>query len=157
MAAAGKDLSWALRELEANCFFDLRGPVKEYLKDLEEEGAPVTRWSFVPHPGLIFDKQSLHRYIVTIDTLSNTIHLPVQSFLERQKANITVFYAGGWADFLCDISMSSHGFEIWLNDLKSVLLDANAERFCSSVDELISIFRVTDTRILCGKVLASLA
>jgi hypothetical protein len=153
----------AVQKAETRSFYELDERTKKTLSTLiSADGPKVEAWSFVPHPKvfevLAGSGERLQRYIVTIDTQSSAVYEPVRSFLQSQRSNISAYFSGGWADFLCDIQMTSPNFNVWLEQLREVLRKANANKFCpaGNVNSLISAFLVEDQIVICGKLLEDL-
>lgn len=157
-------LFWKLREvlpeLESRSYFELDRQTKKLLANFEgiRNGLPtIEAWTFTLHPlvieAFIGRDKPLKRYILTIDTLRSTVYTPVKDFLENHKTNITSYYTGGWADFLCDLQMDQQSFNDFLEELKSVLRGAGIEEIVGEgkVDEVISIFEVIEPIIICRR------
>lgn len=136
--------------LDARSYFELPESQRKALDGPSGIG-PITAWSFTAHPK-VFEHLSkangLKRYIVTIDTMRNFVYSPMCQFLQRQRTNISSFFAGGWTDFLCDIQMDEDTFKQFREDLESELTRARIERVATRRREAYSIFRVTETIVL---------
>src|SRR3954463_8466950 len=119
-----------LPEIESNSYFDLSDQAKEVLSHFEGTNPDVPRieaWSFVPHPNVLKAftgrHRNLRRYIMTIDAMRSKIYIPIRDFLLKQTTNVTSYYTGGWADFICDVQMDPESFEGLLADIRAVLID----------------------------------
>jgi hypothetical protein len=151
-----------LPELETKSYFDLEQKTKDIISSLEAKNgdAGIDAWSFIPHPEIFSKLQTISRYIVTIDTISSQVYFSVFEFLRGQKANVSSYYSGGWADFVCEVHFDEKNFDRWYKELKQVLVDANAEKFCpkkqGGLDSLLSVFKVIDSHILCRQPIADL-
>jgi hypothetical protein len=155
-----------LSRAEDRSYFDLPPRIKQMVREFETPAPDlphIEAWSFVPHPAVIEEfagpDGKLERYILTIDTQRSSVYSPVRDFLKSQNANVSSYYSGGWADFLCDVQMDRVRFEEFVNSLRKVLKDADAEKFCPrprGVDALISIFKVEEPLVVCGQILRDL-
>ena len=143
-------------ELEACSRYDLKPDTRKLVDSLLPDNAEI-RWSFVPHPTVLeaLTGNKFARFILTVDTIDASVHLPVLKFLKEQRFNITVYSTNGWADFICDIRMSVDDFGVWMRQLISVLQDAGAARYAddSNVNSLIAVFHVDKEWMLCGHIL----
>ena len=143
--------------LDAHSFFQL-SPEEQQLATsaLKPDGKPlIEAWSFVPHP-LVFSKigMEIHRYIVMVDTMSSDVYDPVLEFLSRDIPNVSTYYSGGNADFVCDVNMTDQNFASWKDDLCKVLRDCGGKSFVEpghDVKDLLTIFRAAENALIrCG-------
>lgn len=143
---------WPL--IDAKCYFDL-SPTEQATADSAKKpnGQPlIEAWTFVPHPEL-FKKLGInfHRYIVMIDTMSSDVYEPVLEFLTQNTPNLSTYYSGGYADFICDLNMLDTNFESWKEQLCTVLRNCNAQIFVKDggdVSELLKIYRAADNYLI---------
>lgn len=99
----------------------------------------------------------MRKYLLTIDTQRSNIYEPVRTFLAGQKSNISSYFSGGWADFVCEAHMPEATFKTFKAELVEVLNKAGAAELCGNdVNNLISIFEVRDPLVICGKPVADL-
>jgi hypothetical protein len=163
-----KSLFIKLRDLmpkiERKNYFELDKSARQLLANFEgtSNGTPkIEAWTFTLHPTAISalrpEDRQLKRFILTIDALRSNVYETVKDFLETRKANITSYYTGGWADFLCDIQMDQASFDSFIEQLRSVLKEG-IEKILGrgKVNDAISFFEVVDQIILCGKVMRGL-
>jgi hypothetical protein len=152
-------LLWAFHaagpEFERNSYFDLADNARQIADALEKPVGRLPRiegWSFVPHPAVIdhLTGERLTRYIVAIDTMSDSVYWPVRSFLERQDHNVRSYFSGGMADFLVDVQMEEIHFKAFLRDLDQILIDNGIQNFSSTL-QAVSAFQVVRPLLLCGK------
>lgn len=157
-----ENLRSLFEELEHLSYFELSKGQKKIVGSLKESlGTPIEAWSFVPHPAVVSRLQSssgpLTRYIFTIDTLRSRIYFRIKTFLEEQAKNVNSYYSGGWADFICDGHFTEEGLRDFMSALKGALMDAGAAPLSpqNDVSKLITLFRVEDSLVLCGRPLAN--
>ncbi|HKU73788.1 MAG TPA: hypothetical protein VJR02_07700 [Pyrinomonadaceae bacterium] len=154
---------WQIRELlpiiENASYFDLSKDLKKLLGAFQKStktGVPkIEGWSFVLHPKVVgeitSEAKKIERYILTIDTRVSSVYFPVRKFLEELESNVTSYYSGGWADFLCDIQMDAESFNRFHERLKNVLRDSPLSNIEENIENVLSIFRVTGTKVLCSR------
>ena len=96
----------------------------------------------------------IHRYIVMVDTMSSDVYDPVLEFLSRDIPNVSTYYSGGNADFVCDVNMTDQNFASWKDDLCKVLRDCGGKSFVEpghDVKDLLTIFRAAENALIrCG-------
>jgi hypothetical protein len=159
-------LFWKLREviplIEKSSYFDLSQAAKKALAPFEEvrDGLPaIEAWTFTMHPS-VYDaftvrKAKLKRYIITIDTRTSSIYSPIEAYLRKQVTNVTSFYSGGWADFLCDVQLDETSFRAFIEDLRAELTKCGLQKIEDNVANVLSIFPVSGTKIICGRLVES--
>jgi hypothetical protein len=142
--------------LESTCYYDLPVKLRKAADVLEKSGPPqgIEGWSFVPHPdvfdSLVADSQ-MRRYIFTIDTLRSAVYFPVLDLLRSQTANISSYYSGGWADFICDGYLTPDQFENFRASVLRTMKDAGITKWGSEHDA-ITVFEVIKPIVVCGHV-----
>ncbi len=153
-----------LHDLEKCPFFELDPRQKNSVTRLEKIfGSKIEAWSFVLHPDVLNavqgETQRLTRYIFTVDTLMAKAYFAVQEFLQSQKVNINSYFSGGWADFVCEAHLTEKQFNSLLANIEDILNKAGAAKLVEgeNVRELISVFRVKESLILCGKQISKVA
>ncbi|HEV3049705.1 MAG TPA: hypothetical protein VGX50_05315 [Longimicrobium sp.] len=149
-------------ELRQSSYFDLSTEARTTIERYEAVGPfvpQITAWTFIPHPlvlrKLFQGEEPLTRYVVTIDALRSSVYQRVKEYLEAQEANVTSYFSGGWADFLCDVQLQRTRFDVFLKELEGVLKEAGLEQF-AQIDEVISVFEMVNPVILSGRRLDSL-
>jgi hypothetical protein len=152
-------------KIERQSYFELDKSARQVLANFEgaTNGRPkIEAWTFTLHPmvieALLPEDKKLKRFILTIDALRSTVYESVRVFLETRTANITSYYTGGWADFLCDIQMDQAGFDSFIDELRFVL-KPGIEKILGrgKVDDVISFFEIVDQIMLCGRPVKSLS
>lgn len=128
----------------------------DQFKNAKDDCPKIEAWTFTIHPSvvdaLLGGDRKLKRFILTIDTLRSTIYAKVKEFLESRTTNITSYYTGGWADFLCDIQMEQSQFDEFKEELKSVLRpEIEKIKGKGNVSEVITYFEVSKQIMMCGR------
>jgi hypothetical protein len=145
--------------LARRSYDDLSKDEKQFIKHAGPTAFKVDGWSLVPHPNVIevleADNRKTTRKIVAIETLRANIYFAVRDFLSKFKVNVSSYFTGGSADFICDAVMTNYEWSQFDQDLKKVLVEARAGQL-EKVDNLISEFEVTDTLFLSGQKLSQL-
>lgn len=145
--------------LARRSYDDLSKDEKQFIKRNGSTAFKIDGWSLVPHPNLIEELETENRRttrkIIAIETLRANIYFAVRDFLSKFKVNVSSYFTGGSADFICDAVMTNYEWSQFDKDLKEVLVMAKAGKL-EKLDNLISEFEVTNPLILSGVKLSQL-
>jgi hypothetical protein len=157
----GSSLQSLLATLTDQSYFDLTADDRKLLQGAHDSGKlQITGWSVVPHPKVLEALQSstpaLVRRIVTIETLQAKIYSAVRKFLLQANVNVSSYYTGGSADFICDITLSNEAYKIFYENLGKALSAAGAEKV-EDIKKLVCVFRVDEALVLSRRELSGVA
>lgn len=141
--------------LERKNYFELSTVESTQLhSDLQRTGSKIEAWSFVVHPDILSrignGNAQCTRYLITIDTLRSTIYFAVRNFLLAISENVSSYYSGGTADFICDAYLDDDQYKAFHERLVETLKSSKAERITSKVQNLVSVFKVRRSLVLGG-------
>jgi hypothetical protein len=141
-------------------YYDLTPEERKLLQSADHScELHIGGWSAVPHPAVLEAFRASSpvsvRRIVTIETLRAKIYSAVQNFLLQFKINVSSYYTGGSADFICDITLSNEEYNKFYTSLSDVLTAAGAEDI-EDIKKLVCVFRVDKTLVLNRRELSGL-
>jgi hypothetical protein len=75
------------------------------LKESDKEEGVIKSFSFYIHPKTLNKlNPNLSQHIVFIDSRRNDIYEKIRDYLLENKRNVSTFYSGGDADFICNFT-----------------------------------------------------